>query len=175
MGGSSGTAILHLNGFAREASTTPRFTKTFMSQPATNSLLNRLLAIVGRSFPQYLQYSRPYIPPGRSSVIETLDAIVSDQNVMVERLTDVLNDSNTPPRFGEFPMQYTDLHDLDIDFLMQMAVNYQQQDITSIAAIADELRLAPAAQSLAEEVLGMTKGHLDSLLELLPEATASAE
>ncbi|MEM8945580.1 MAG: hypothetical protein AAGD11_10375 [Planctomycetota bacterium] len=144
-----------------------------MGQPATNHLLNRLLAIVGRSFPQYLQYSRPYIPPGRASVKETIDAIVGDQNVMVERLSQKLIDSKTPPRFGEFPIVYTDLHDLDIDYLMRMAVDYQEQDIASIGKIVDELRLAPAAQSLAEEISGMTKGHLDSLLELLPEATAN--
>lgn len=144
-----------------------------MSQPNTPHLLNRLLAIVGRSFPQYLQYSRPYIPPGRSSVKETIDTIVTDQNVMVERLSQMLIDAKTPPRFGEFSLQYTDLHDLDIDFLMRMAVNYQQQDIFAIGEIVDQLQLAPAAQSLAEEASGMTKGHLDSLLELLPEAATS--
>lgn len=144
-----------------------------MSQPATNALLNRLMAIVGRSFPQYLQYSRPFIPPGRGSVMETIDAIVADQNVMVERLSQMLSDANSSVRFGDFPMEYTDLHDLDIDFLMRAAVSYQQQDIETIAGIADDLRLAPAAQSLAEEVLGMTKGHLDSLRELLPEAADS--
>ncbi len=142
-----------------------------MSQPDTNHLLNRLLAIVGRSFPQYLQYSRPYIPPGRGSVKETIDSIVADQNVMVERLTQMLSNADAPPRFGEFPMQYTDLHDLDIDFLMRAAVNYQEQDIASIGDIVDHLQLAPAAQSLAEEALGMTKGHLDLLLELLEPAT----
>jgi hypothetical protein len=142
-----------------------------MSQPATTVLLNRLLAMVGRSFPQYLQYARPYIPPGRESLFEAIEAIVADQNVMVERISRQLSDAQVPPRFGEFPMEYTDLHDLDIDFLVGAAANYQEQDIASIAAIAEQLGLAPAAQSLAEEALGMAKGHLDSLRELLPEAT----
>ena len=141
-----------------------------MSQPATHLLLNRLLAIVGRSFPQYLQYSRPYVPPGRGSVMETIDGIVADQDGIVERLSQMISDDATPPRFGEFPMEYTDLHDLNIDFLMRAAVKYQEQDIASIAAIAEQLQLAPAAQSLAEEALGMAKGHLDSLQELLPQA-----
>ena len=140
-----------------------------MSQPATTLLLNRLLAIVGRSFPQYLKYSRPYIPPGRSNLMEEIDTLVDDQNGMVERLSKMISESQTQPRFGEFPMEYTDLHDLDIVYLIGEAVKYQKQDITSIAAIAEQLQLAPAAQSLAEEALGMTKGHLDSLRELLPE------
>ena len=145
-----------------------------MSQPATTDLLNRLLAIVGRSFPQYLQYSRPYIPPGRTSLFEAIETIVADQDVMVERISQLITDAKAPARFGEFPMEYTDLHDLDIDFLVGAAVKYQVQDISSIADIAEQLQLAPAAQSLTEEALGMAKGHLDSLRELLPAATVGA-
>jgi hypothetical protein len=141
-----------------------------MSQPAINQLLNRLLAVVGRSFPQYLQYSRPYIPPGRSNLKETIDSIVDNQNGMVERISQLLYDAERPPRYGEFPMEYTDMHDLDIDYLIGAAITYQQQDIASIHAIAEQLQLAPAAQALAEEALGMAKGHLDSLEEMLPEA-----
>ena len=61
--------------------------------------------------------------------METIDSIVGDQNVMAERLSQMLSDALTPPRFGEFPMEYTDQHDLDIDYLINAAVNYQQQDI----------------------------------------------
>lgn len=143
-----------------------------MSPPATNPLLNRLLAIVGRSFPQYLQYSRPYVPAGRGKLMETIHAIAADQDGMVERISRMLYDAETPPRYGEFPMQYTDLHDLDIDFLMQAAVNYQELDIANIKAIAEQLQFAPAAQSLAEESLGMAKGHLDTLRESLSQPAA---
>ncbi len=138
-----------------------------MSQPATHVLLNRLLAIVGRSFLQYLQYSRPYVPPGRDSLLEAIEAIVGDQNGMVERLSQMISDAQVSPRFGEFSMEYTDLHDLDLDYLLGVAIKYQEQDISSVADIAEQLQLAPAAQSLAEEALGMTKGHLDSLRELV--------
>ncbi len=145
-----------------------------MSQPATNQLLNRLLAILGRSFPQYLQYSRPHVPPGQGDAMETISAIVADQDGMVERVSRMLYDAETPPRFGEFPMEYTDLHDLDIGFLLKAAVRYQELDIATISAIAEQLQLAPAAQSLAEESLGMAKGHLDTLRELLPSAAAQS-
>ena len=141
-----------------------------MSQSATYVQLNRLLAIVGRSFPQYLQYSRPHVPPGRSNLVDALDGIAADQNVMVERISQMLADGDLPARFGEFPMEYTDLHDLDLDYLVTQAVRYQEQDIATIADIVEQLRLAPAAQSLAEEALGMAKGQLDTLRELLPEA-----
>ncbi len=136
-----------------------------MSQPTTHALLNRLLAIVGRSFPQYMQYSRPYVPAGCSHLVEALAAVVSDQDVMDERISQMLSDENTAPRFGEFPMEFTDLHDLDINFLFGEAARYQELDIAKVGEIVDQLQLAPAAQSLAEETLGMTKGHFDSMRE----------
>jgi len=105
--------------------------------------------------------------------MEAFEAIASDQDGMVERLSQMLTDAQVSPRFGEFPMEYTDLHDLDIDYLLGVAVKYQAQDIASIAEIAEQLQLAPAAQSLAQEALGMTKGHLDTLRELLPTTAKS--
>ncbi len=58
------------------------------------------------------------------------------------------------------------LHDLSLDFLIAAAVRYQEYDLTAIQEIVDGLAPAPAARALAEEALGMSKGHLDSLREL---------
>ena len=144
-----------------------------MIDPSTVQWLNRLLAIVSRSFPQYLRYSRPYIPPGRDNVVETLKSIVTDQDALAARVSQMLIDAHAPLRTGEFPMDYTDKHDLGIDFLCQAAVAFQEQDIASIAVLVERLQTAPAAKSLAEEALGMDKGHLDSLQELVSETVAN--
>jgi len=140
-----------------------------MIDPSTAQLLNRLLAIVGRSFPQYLQYSRPYVPSGRDELTEAIDSIVSDQNTIGQRISQILLDAHAPLRTGEFPMDYTDKHDLGIEYLIEIAAEFQQQDIASIGQIVEQLQTAPAAKALAEETLGMAKGHLDSLQELISE------
>lgn len=141
-----------------------------MLQPPIIAALNRLLAIVGRSFPQYLQYSRPYIPPGRDNAVETLESIAADQNVLADRISQLLVDAEAPIRSGEFPMEFTDMHDLEIDYLVSMAIAYQEQDVASVGQLVDQLLGSPAAKALAEETLGMAKGHLDSLRELTPAA-----
>jgi hypothetical protein len=141
-----------------------------MLQLSIIAALNRLLALVGRSFPQYLQYSRPYIPPGRDNVVETMGSIVADQNVLADRVRQMLVDAEAPIRSGEFPMEFTDMHDLRIDYLVSMAIAYQEQDIAALGQLVNELQNAPAAKALAEEALGMAKGHLESLRELTPEA-----
>lgn len=137
-----------------------------MTKPPVTLVLNRLLAIVSRSFPQYLQYSRPYIPEGRDNITEVIESIVSDQNGLADRISQMVLDMGGLPRSGDFPIEYTDTHDLNIDFLVNMAMQYQEQDIDGIAGMIDQLQLAPAAKSLAEESLGMAKGHLESLREL---------
>jgi hypothetical protein len=139
-----------------------------MLQASTIAALNRLLAIVSKSFPQYLQYSRPYIPPGRNNVVETVASIVADQNGLADRISQMLVDAEAPIRTGEFPMEFTDMHDLGIDYLVNMALAYQQQDVGTIRQLVEQLQSAPAAKALAEEALGMAKGHLEALRELLP-------
>lgn len=147
--------------------------QAYMTQPSTTALLNRLLAIVCRSFPQYLRYSRPYIPAGREAILETLESIVTDQDIMAERIGQMIYQADELPRRGEFPMEFTDMHDLGIDFLINVAIEYQQQDIEAISELVGQLQFAPAAKSLAEETLGMAKAHLDSLKELIEPASAS--
>jgi hypothetical protein len=128
--------------------------------------LNRLLAIHCKSFPQYLRWSRPHVPPGRGEELEAIQALAQDQDVLAERISRMVVDGDALPRSGEFPMEFTDLHDLDIDFLMRLAVRYQEQDIAAIQQLVDRLHTAPAAKAIAEEALGMAKGHLDTLREL---------
>ncbi len=128
--------------------------------------LNRLLAIHCRSCPQYLRYAEPYVRPDRAEVLETVSAIAQDQDVMADRISRMVVDANALPRTGEFPMEFTDLHDLDLDFLLQLGVRYQEQDVAAIQSIVDRLPESPAARAIAEEALGMAKGHLDSLREL---------
>jgi hypothetical protein len=128
--------------------------------------LNRLLAIHCRSFVQYLRWSRPYVPPGHEEELDALESIAANQDAMAERISRLVIDNGARPRSGEFPREFTDLHDLDIDFLIAAAVRYQEQDLALVQEIVDGLAGAPAARALAEEALGMSKGHLDSLREL---------
>jgi bacterioferritin (cytochrome b1) len=135
--------------------------------------LNRLLAIHCRSFIQYLRWARPHVSPGHEEEIDALTAIADDQDGMAERITRLIIDAGALPHSGEFPMEFTDLHDLDIDFLVSAAVKYQEFDLTAIQKIVDGLAAAPAARAIAEESLGMSKGHLDSLRELIEVPTVN--
>ena len=140
-----------------------------MNAPKPTDLLNRLLAIVTRSFTQYIRYARPYIPPGQRDVEETIDAIISDQESLTDRICQMIIDADQIPHRGDFPMQFTDKHDLSVDYLLDIARDYVRQDIESLDRLIEQMQQAPAAKALAEEVRGMAKGHLETLRELVEE------
>jgi hypothetical protein len=146
-----------------------------MSSPETIDVLNRVLAILQRSFPQYMLYARPYIPSGREDVMETIAEIVAGQNALAERVSETVIESGGLTDTGKFPIEFTDTHDLAIDYLLREAIVCQKQDIIELAQCVDALRLSPAAQSLAAEALGMAKGHLESLEELARRPPASTK
>jgi hypothetical protein len=137
-----------------------------MPSSDTIEVLNRVLAILERSFPQYLQWARPYFQPGREDVPQALADIVAGQRALADRVIEMIADSGALPDTGKFPIEFTDTHDLAIDFLIDEAIGYQKQDIADLEDCVDELNLSPSAQSLASEAVGMAKGHLESLEEL---------
>lgn len=145
-----------------------------MSSADAVDTLNRVLAILRRSFVQYARHARPYIPRGRERAMETIYKIADEQDALAERVSHEIAESGALPDSGEFPMEFTDTHDLDFDYLIRAAIGYQQQDIADLKECAESLQLAPAAKSLVEEALGMAKGHLESLEELTSERDSAA-
>lgn len=145
---------------------------TYMPSTETIDVLNRVLAILERSFTQYLRYARPYVPPGREDLEQSLADIVVGQDALAERVTQMISAAGGLPDNGKFPIEYTDSHDLAIDYLVRQAIDGQKQDIADLSRCVEELRAAPSAQSLACEALGQAKGNLEILEELArrPEA-----
>ena len=146
-----------------------------MPTPDTINVLNRVLEILEHSFPQYLRYARPYVPPGRENIMQTIEQIVAGQDALAERVSQHIFESSGLPDHGDFPIEYTDTHDLSIDFLLQEAIDCVKQDVADLEECVEAVRLAPAAQSLASEALGMTKGHLELLQKQASRGTASTK
>ena len=146
-----------------------------MPSPETTSVLNRVLVILERSFPQYLRYARPYIPQGREHIMQTIQQIVTGADALAERVSRQIFEAGGLADHGDFPIEYTDTHDLSIGFLVNEAVDCLKADVADLQQCSDSLRLAPAAQSLASEALGLVKGHMDLLKESATGGAASTK
>jgi hypothetical protein len=63
-------------------------------------------------------------------------------------------------------MEFTSVNFLSLDYLIRRAIGYQTADIAALAQCVQQLHLAPAARAVAEESLGLAKGHLEALQEI---------
>ena len=144
-----------------------------MSSAESIAVLNRVLAAMLRSFPQYVRWSRPWVPPGHDRELEALERIVTEQEAFAERVFEAIDELGGLPDTGEFPMEFTDTHDLSIDYLVLEAIDNGRQDVAELAALAATAGLAPRAEPLVREAAGMAKRHLESLEQLKVEPSSS--
>jgi hypothetical protein len=151
----------------------PMHLSTSTSSPDTIAVLNHVLGILRQSFTQYLRYARPYIPPNCVGAWEMLVDIAAAEDALAERVGEQLMAAGARPNAGEFATEFTDTHDLGIDYLIREAIDCQRQDIAELEACTATPGVSPVAQSLVAEALGMAKGHLESLQELKPRPGAS--
>ena len=126
--------------------------------------LNRMIAILESSLPIYLTDAAPWFG-GDDSAQEVITAVATDQRDTVERLARIVLDYGAEVRHGSFPMEFTGFHDLSVDFLKQELVKRQQAEISAFDSIAIGMPEC-MAKSVAEEVVGAARGHLESLREI---------
>jgi hypothetical protein len=130
-------------------------------------VLNRLLAIVHRSLPMYLAEAGPWTHAGDEQAVRVLGAILTDAKHYAQRIAEMILAHRGALDLGEFPMEFTDLNMLSLDFLLTELVRWGRQDIGKIESCVAALPIGTKARALAEEVLGNARGHLESLEELL--------
>jgi bacterioferritin (cytochrome b1) len=138
-----------------------------MSLLDTNAVLNRLLVLHLRSLPMYVSQATPWVQPGGEAAWEAVQSIAADHQATADRLGAMILAAEGVPAYGEFPLRYTALNDLALDYLLVRIVDYQRQLIQRISECADLLRMHPELQPGVLESLGEAKAHLQLLEEVL--------
>ena len=147
----------------------------FNSHSKTRSIeaLNRLLVIEHRSFPMYLAYASPWTHQGDEKAAETMHNIVADQQMMAQRVAELIDQLGGRIETGEYPMEFTDTHFLSLDFLLKELHGRQRRDVAEIERLVARLANDREARELAEEALGMERAHLEAVEALLGQAAAT--
>ena len=128
-------------------------------------LLNRVAAMHHRSLPTYLAYARPWVAAGCEDKALIIDDIAADHHDLVERILEVLEAADRPVSLGDFPMEYTSLNDLSLDYILQEVTRFEQRLLESLEDIATWLDRESTATRLVNLAIGMAKGHLQNLAE----------
>ena len=141
-----------------------------MNSVETNEVLNILTVLHSRSLATYLMYAKPWYN-GNDDAQETLELIAEQHRNTADRLATLILENGGDVASGEYPMQFTSLHDLGIDYLLKLIIRHQSELVGQIEHCVEQLSTAPMAKEIAEEILGEAKGHLEALEDL---ATAGA-
>lgn len=128
--------------------------------------LNRLLRILYRSLPIYLEGTRPWTRRGTEKGLEVLAQIAADQRALAGRVMDAIDQQGGRAQAGQFPLEFTAVNDLALEFLVQKALDYERRDVEAIQSCVDELAATPPLRPLAEEVLANARQHVHRLEEL---------
>jgi hypothetical protein len=137
-----------------------------MTAKDMNAVLNRLLVLHHRSLPMYVSQATPWVGPGYEAAWEAVQSIAADHQMTSDRFGAMLLAADEVPAYGEFPMRYTALHDLALDYLLARIIDYERHLIRRIAECADLVRTSPAVQACVLESLGEAKAHLQLLEEV---------
>ena len=137
-----------------------------MPTPSTIDILNRLYVLHHRSLAVYLHYAAPDRLASNPKAQAVLAQMAADQTRTADKLATMILDASGQVDPGEFPMSFTGLHDLSVEYLVKLLIDRQKKHIAACERLADMLTMAPYAQAAAREAVGEAKGHLDNLQEL---------
>jgi hypothetical protein len=145
----------------------------FPSQNPSNQALNEVLVILSRSLPMYLSDAAPWAAFGEEHSQQVLAQIVADKTEAVRRLTSLLDDRRQTVDRGEFPMDYTGLHDVSLDYLMDQLVGDQRREVEAIESRLGRLSNDPLGRALVNDIAAAARRHLKSLESLAQEPAAA--
>ena len=138
-------------------------------------VLNRLVGHHASSLASYLADARPWSAgESASRVMSLFDQIARDHLRIVERAGKRIIDlGGVSQNIHSYPMEYTSLHDVSVDFLSQKLAAYEANLQVLAQACAEQLSHDAESQSIANEAVGMAQGHLDLLRETQVHATGA--
>ena len=120
----------------------------------------------------YLASAPPHRQFGDENTWEALQHIIDDQKQMIDKIADHVESLDGTPNMGEFPMDFTGMHDLSMDFLLQKALERQKNEVALIEQISSELEAGSQARALSQESLGAAKAHVEAIEECLAALSA---
>ncbi len=134
-----------------------------LSEPDSNQVLNTVLITLHRSLPAYLSFADPWVAYGNEEPRRVLTRMIADKQQFVARLTALLEERRHTIDVGEFPMEFTSLHDVSLEYMLGQLIEHQRRDVQTIEAGLGRLAGDAEARALVEEILASSRRHLHSL------------
>ena len=134
--------------------------------PVTD-ILNQLLHLLCRGLPAYAVEADPWMPPGHEPLRKALANLADDRRLFTRRAIQAIMDRGGYPDPGNFPLEYTGLNDVSIEYLARESIDFLYLDIEILETLSARLADIRHLHALAEEITGNTKAHAEILVNVV--------
>jgi hypothetical protein len=133
----------------------------------TNETLNQVLIELGRSLLMYVQEAWPWTSKDGVAEQKEIAQLAQRRREHVADLVELLISREAAIEFGVYPVEFTDLHYIALDYLLTLLVESEQQVADCIAkAIRNSAAADPEASHVLEEILTGEKDTIARLQDL---------
>lgn len=135
-----------------------------------NLKLNQLLIALDRSLLQYAGHCSTWSSRKDAAIAEEFPTLVATQREHVSELTELLTERHWTIDFGGFPMRFTDLHFLSLQFLLKSIVINQHAILSELEEASHTSIDDPEAATLIEQLLSGERQLTERIEELARSA-----
>lgn len=141
---------------------------------AVTRQLNRLLAIHCSSLPMYMLDAGSWTSdaPKDGELLRAIDNIVVGHKNLAQKIATTIMDLGGVVNTPTFPMEFTDMNFLSLDFMAREVLTLQIRDLAEIEKIVWNVSSNADAKAVAQEALGEAKAHLELLDGILSKQPA---
>jgi hypothetical protein len=120
----------------------------------SNESLNQVLVELNRSLLMYALEAWPWTSSGGDAEHREIQSLAARRREHVASLVEFLVDRESDVDFGVYPVEFTDLHYIALDYLLKLLVDSEQQVTDAVAKANRELSTSdPEAAHLLELIL----------------------
>ena len=144
-----------------------------MSQQHQNARLNDVLIRIHRNLLQYAGECWPWSAVDHAEEQAVIFEMVAEQRDETHDLVWILQQRGWNVEFGTYPTDYTDLHYISLEYLLDRLVAEQKQLIQDVESAIVDCAEDPRGRTLLETLRPRLRNRLDKLHALASARTAA--
>ena len=140
-----------------------------MTDGAWPTVLQKLLARLSRSLLQFINEADPWARPGEEKLVQELKQLIQEEQEAAVKLSNFLRRRRVLPYVGTFPLSYTSMLFVSLDYLLPHLVEHERNELAQVGRDLREVHDAEARHQV-QEILDLMQRHLNKLEELAARA-----
>lgn len=145
-----------------------------MADRINNERLNDALIDLGRSLLQYAGESWPWTSADEVGERAAVEKMVAEQRETVLQLAELLNERAHRITYGQYPSEYTSLHYVALDYLLDQLASQQQSLAEELSATAADLKSDEHAHAIVTAAAEQAARHQRELEGLIAQRKSPA-